>query len=135
MKEFRTHVPFTQLRFHCSKQQGRTFHVTTVTNSSGEAAVQHFSSPADVQPDACGLFVRMENDKSRSAGDCGRWGFDNAYQVGKWGHHKDQERLYDHAAFVEYSYHWLLVLGGSRWQCDDYLVGVSPEDFWRVFVR
>ena len=135
MKELKTHVPFTQLRFHCNKQQGRTFHVTTVTNSSGEAAVQYFSGQTDVQPDACGSFVRMENDNSRLAGDCTRWGFDNVYQVGKWGGQKDQERLYDHPAFVESLHHWLLVPGGSRWECDDFMVGLSPGDFWEVFVR
>ena len=43
MKELRTHWPFIQLRFHCSKQQELTYHVTTVTNSSGEDAVQYFS--------------------------------------------------------------------------------------------
>ena len=36
-------LPFIQLRFHCNKQQGLTYHVTTVTNISGEAAVQYFS--------------------------------------------------------------------------------------------
>ena len=39
MNQLRTHLSFTQLRFHCSKPQGRTFHVTTVGNSSGEAFV------------------------------------------------------------------------------------------------
>ena len=70
MKELRTHLSFTQLRFYCSKQQGRTFHVTTVANSTGEVVVQYFSGQTDVQPDACGSFVRMENDNSRLAGVC-----------------------------------------------------------------
>ena len=84
MKELRTHLSFTQLRFHCSKQQGRTFHVTTVTNSSGEAVVQYFSGQTDVQPDACGSFVRMENDNSRLAGVCHQWGYqDGVHNVGK----------------------------------------------------
>ena len=43
MNELTTHLSFTQLRFHCSKQQGHTFHVTTVANSTGEAVVQYFS--------------------------------------------------------------------------------------------
>ena len=43
MNQLRTHLSFTQLRFHCSKPQGCTFHVTTVANSSGEAVVQHFT--------------------------------------------------------------------------------------------
>ena len=139
MNELRTHLTFTQLRFHCSKQPGRTFHVTTVANSTGEAVVQYLSGQTDVQPDACGSFVRMQTDNSRLAGVCGQWGYDGAvYSIGKWGNAGalDQEdRLYNHAAFVGYLYHWLLTLGGSRWECDDYLVGVSSGDFWKVFVR
>ena len=48
MNELRTHLALTQLRFHCSKQQGRTFHVATVANSTGEAVVQYFSGQTDV---------------------------------------------------------------------------------------
>ena len=136
MEELRTHLSFTQLRFYCSKQQGNTFHVATVANSTGEAVVQYFSGQTDVQPDACGSFVRMENDNSRLAGVCNNWGFqDGAYSVGKWGHAKNQDRLYNHAAFAGGLYHWLLTPGGSRWECDDFLVGVSSGDFWKVFVR
>ena len=136
MNELRTHLSFTQLRFHCSKRQGRTFHVTTVTNSTGEAVVQYFSGETDVQPDACGSFVRMENDNSRLAEDCRRWGYNGTrYYVGKWGHAGDQDRLYFASAFVSCSYHWVLTPGGSRWECDDFQVGVSSGDFWKVFVR
>ena len=78
----------------------------------------------------------MENDNSSLAGGCHQWGFqDGSYEVSKWGHARDQGRLYDHAAFVKGSYHWLLTPGGSRWECDDHLVGVSSGDFWKVFVR
>ena len=53
MNELRTHLSFTQLRFHCSKNNGRTFHVTTANNSAGEAvvstsAVRRMSSPPRV---------------------------------------------------------------------------------------
>ena len=136
MKELRTHLSFTQLRFYCSKHQGRIFHVSTVTNSSGEAVVQYFSGQTNVQPDACGSFVRMENDNSRLAGVCRQWGYqDGVYNVSKWGHARNQDRLYNHAAFAAYLYHWLLTPGGSRWECDDHDVGVSSGDFWKVFVR
>ena len=50
LNEFTTHLSFTQLRFIHIKQQGRTFHVTTVGNSTGEAVVQYFSGQTDVQP-------------------------------------------------------------------------------------
>ena len=110
--------------------------MTTVANSTGEAVVQYFSGQTDVQPDACGSFVRMENDNSRIAEVCRQWGFNGKnYDVGKWGHAGDQDRLYNHAAFAVSLYHWLLVPGGSRWECDDFKVGASPGDFWKVFVR
>ncbi|XP_078348152.1 uncharacterized protein LOC144633209 [Oculina patagonica] len=144
MTELRTHLNFTQLRFHCSKQQGRTFHVTTVANSTGEAVVQYFSGQTDVQPDACGSFVRMENDNSLLAGVCSKWGRNNNVDnIGKWSYQPNslKDRLYDHAAFVAGLYHWLLTPGGSRWECDDYYYNgndhreVSSGDFWKVFVR
>ena len=136
MNELRTHLSFTQLRFHCSKLQGRTFHVTTAANRTGEAVVQYFSGQTDVQPAACGSFVTMENDNSRLSGVCEKWGYEkNSYLVGKWGMERGQSRLYDHPAFVETSLHWLIQPGGARWECDDYLVGVSTGDFWKVFAR
>ena len=51
MKELRGHLSFTQMRSHCSKQQGRTFQVTTA-NSSGEAVVQYFSGQTNTRPDS-----------------------------------------------------------------------------------
>ena len=135
MKELSTHLPFTQLRFHCSKRQGRTFHVTTAANSSGEAVVQYFSGQTDVQPASCGSFVRMQNDNSKLAGVCDKWGKENgAFEVGKWGHSQDQDRLYSVPAFAYGTYHWALDHGG-RWDCDDDFVGVSFGDFWKIFVR
>ena len=136
IKELRTHLSFTQLRFHCSKQQGRTFHVTTVANSTGEAVVQYFSGQTDVQPDACGSFVRMENDNSGLAAVCDEWGYDGTtYEVGKWGAARGEDRLYHAPAFVRSFYHWLLDPAEPRWECDDERVGVSFGDFWKIFVR
>jgi len=128
INELRTHLSFTQLRFYCSKQQGRTFHVITAANSSGEAVVQYFSGQTDVQPASCGSFVTMENDNSKLAGGCEKW------NNGVWGASRDQDRLYNHAAYVNGANHWLLYPGG-RWECDDFNVGVSSGDFWKVFVR
>ena len=143
MNELRTNLSFTQLRFHCSKNNGRTFHVTTAANSTGEAVVQYFSGQTDVQPASCGSYVRMKNDNSASAGVCQKWGFESgSYEVAKWGHAGfDQERLYDHPAFVFDLYHWALnhpdYSGGQakRWECDDLLVGVNTGDFWKIYVR
>ena len=84
MTELRIHLFFTQLRFYCSKQQGRTFHVATVANGTGEAAVQYFSGQTNVKPDACGSFVRMDNDNSHLAGECDKCGkLDGAFLTGK----------------------------------------------------
>ena len=141
MLELRTHLSFTQLRFYCSKQQGRTFHVTTVTNALGEAVVQYFSGQSDVQPDACGSFAKMDDDDSLMAGLCHDWGVNGWSSqphnpVGKWGPpYQSQGRLSDHSAFVINLYHWILYHNGSRLECDDHNVKESPGDFWKVFVR
>ena len=142
MNELRTHLSFTQLRFHCSKNNGRTFHVATAANSTGEAVVQCFSGQTDVQPASCGSYVRMENDNSVLAGVCHRWGLENrSFQVAKWGAGFDQNRLYSHPAFVNTLYNWALdhpFTGGSqskRWECDDMLGGVTTGDFWKIYVR
>ena len=136
MNELRTHLPFTQLRFHCSKQQGRTFHVTTVANSTGEAVVQYFSGQTDIQPDACGSFVRMGDDNSRLAGVCNIWGKENGvYKVGKWGHDQDQDRLYIFPAFTVGLYHWWISPGHAPCCDDNHPSGHSVGDFWKVFVR
>ena len=74
MKKLRTHLSFTQLRFHCSKNKGRTLHLTTAANSSGEAVVQYFSGQTDANPKACGSFLRLNDDNSRLAADCYQWG-------------------------------------------------------------
>ena len=132
MNELRTHLPFTQLRFLCSKQLVRTFHVATAANSTGEAVVQYFSGQTDVQPDACGSFVRMDNDDSLLTGVCHKWGFDGvSYEIGKWGHDNDENRLYKHATFAKALYHWIV----DEAMCDDWTSDVSSGDFWKVFVR
>ena len=51
------------------------------------------------------------------------------------GHPLDDDSLYYASAFVKDLYHWKVTPGGSRWECDDYLVGVSSGDFWKVYVR
>ncbi|XP_078346676.1 uncharacterized protein LOC144631960 [Oculina patagonica] len=135
MNELRTHFSFTQLRFHCRKQKVRTFHVTTVANSTGEAVVQYFSGQTDTMPYSCNSFVRMEDDDSFLAQQCSKWGNDGAQFAGKWGHKSKigEPRMYDHAAFVAYAYHWILT--GGVWSCDDKNAPLSAGDFWKVLVR
>ena len=138
MRELRSHLSFTQLRFHCSKQQGRTFHVTTAANSSGEAVVKYFSGQTDVQPESCGSFVRMEDDNSKLAKICHQWGVEGEvkHNVSKWSSsHRYENRLYYHTVIVWYSYHWLIKPSVKRLECDDFWAGVSSGDFWKVFVR
>ena len=141
MKELFTHYPFTQLRFHCSKNKGqRTFHVITAANSSGEAVVRYFGGQTDVMPDSCVSFVRMEDDNSRLARNCTEWGHQSgSYRIGKWGHGGDQKRLYEFPALVGHAYHWMLDPQdryGLRYECDDTMAsGVSIGDFWKVYVR
>ena len=48
--------------------------MTTADNGAGEAVVQYFSGQTDIQPPSCGAFVRTENDNSRLAGVCQKWG-------------------------------------------------------------
>ena len=140
MKVLRSLLSFTQLRFHCSKQQGRTFHVTTAANSSGEGVVQYFSRQTDVQPDACGSFVRIKGDNSVLAGNCSQWGIDNVgVKVGKWGHWGLRE-LYKFPAFIVNTYHWSTSpyydAWGYRFECDDAAGrSVSSGDFWKIYVR
>ena len=135
MKELRKHLHFTQIRFYCKKRGGRTFHITTAANSKGETAVRYLSGETDVMPASCGSFVIMSNDDSRLARACEDWGYQRgSYKVGKWGHERDANRLYDCPAFVMVAYHWLLLPSG-RWECDDYNKGVSRGDFWKIFVR
>ena len=144
MKELRRHLSFTQLRFHCRKKQGRTFHVVTASNSSGEAVVQYFSGETDEQPDACGSFVRLTlDDNSELAGICKHWGrlASGEYSVGKWGYGEDQKRLYWYPVLRKKLYHLRVHLNKvgdlDKMECDD----SSPNnddtngDIWRVFVR
>ena len=138
MNQLRANLSFTQLRFHCSKQRpGRTFHVITVLNSTGEAVVQYFSGQTDVLPASCGSFQRMVDDNSQLSVKCDRWGNDGSHYVGKWGHYKKkgQFRMYEHAAFVAYKYHWRI--DGSYWLCDDEEKNAieSSGDFWKIYVR
>ena len=139
MKELSAHLPFTQLRFHCRKQQGRTFHVTTVLNSTGEAVVRYFSDQTNDLPASCGSFVRMSDDNSRLAEKCEQWGYeDSSRHVGKWS--KDDvtgsRRMYNNPIFIEGEHQWRLV--GEKLLCDDsatHIIQISPSDFWKIYAR
>ena len=138
MKELYGDLNFQQIRFHCRKHSvGRTFHVVTAANSSGNAVVQYFSGLTDVEPDSCGSFERMEDDDSELARRCSEWNYN---QSGKWSHNDTNwnnslERLYNHAAWVFDKYHWDLA-SRNPFECDDFNKNnPSFGDFWKVFVR
>ena len=131
MNQLRKHLSFTQLRFFCRKQ--RTFHVITTKNSAGEAVVQYFSGQTDTMPASCGSYVKLSDDNSVLAGVCSKWGWDGSYDVGKWGHMRDQTRLYDHPAFTNGHIFWIAP-DSYRWECDDN-AGVTSGNVWKIFVR
>ena len=143
MNELMQLLPYTQLRFHCSKHQGRTFHVTTAANSTGRAVVEYFSGQTEVLPDSCGSFARMADDNSNLASLCHRWGRENnSLYVGKWSTnvqkswgYSEEERLSSHPTFIHALTHWVLKPTKNRLECDDWGKGVSLGDFWKVFVR
>ena len=95
--------------------------------------VRYFSGERDEMPDSCDSFVRMDGDNSRLAQSCATWAYD-----GKWGHvshNVGENRLYNYAAFVAHSYHWIISTGG-HWMCDDKTSdNLSTGDFWKVYVR
>ena len=106
MKELHGDLNFQQIRFHCRKHSaGRTFHVVTAANSSGNAVVQYFSGLTDALPDSCGLYVRMEDDDSRLARQCsdGKWSRSDR----NWNY--AVQRLYNSAAWIYGQHHWGLV--------------------------
>ena len=135
MNDLRRRLTFTQLRFHCSKQQRRTFHVITAANSTGEAVVQYFSGQTDDRPKACGSFVTMEDDNSQLASSCHLWGNNDT-----WGteSNKFRHQMYRHATYISQGYNanWVIFPSSDgKKQCDDDTNDVSTGDFWKIFVR
>ncbi|XP_015755770.1 PREDICTED: fibrinogen alpha-2 chain-like isoform X7 [Acropora digitifera] len=137
MKELYRNLNFTQIRFHCRKHSvGRTFHVVTAANSSGNAVVQYFSGLTDDFPVSCGSYVLMEDDNSELARRCSEW---NHGKSGKWSRSGEDwnssvERLYNHAAWIPGLHHWDLK-HRNPFECDDTGYRPSSGDFWKVFVR
>ena len=135
--ELRKHLAFKQLRFHCYKPGIRTFHVVTIANSTGESVVRYFTGQVEDFPKASGSFTRLPGDNSLLALRPADWGMEGGrYEVGKWSH-QGKKALWDHAAFILNSAHW--VLGSPRWECDDYTRRNTPilpvGTFWKIYVR
>ena len=142
MKGLRTYLKFTQLRFHCSKKQGNTFHVITAPNSTrGEAVVRFFSAETDVQPFSCNSFKRMSDDNSKLAVKCEKWGrSDGSSFVGKWSGFKSPitRRMHSYVAFF-YRSRYVGAKVNGHIHCDDYVDGtfyeMSAGDFFKIYVR
>ena len=139
LRELRGHLNFTQLRFHCSKKLGRTFHVATVVNNTGEAVIQYFTDLTDVLPESCGSFQRMSDDTSTLSVSCGEWGwgYNRTAYVGKWGHvdRTKEKRLNRSPAFIKTKGQWYI--SSDHHFCDDKRndTSLSPGDFWKIYVR
>ncbi|XP_067045044.1 uncharacterized protein [Acropora muricata] len=137
LKELRSHLRFTQLRFHCSKKLGRTFHLATVANNTGEAVIQYFTNLTDVFPESCGSFQRMSDDNSTLSVSCGEWGFNQTAHIGKWGHvrRRGGNKLNNRPAFIKGKGQWNI--DSLDQSCDDKgnETAVSPGDFWKIYVR
>ncbi|XP_015775932.1 PREDICTED: uncharacterized protein LOC107354048 isoform X1 [Acropora digitifera] len=137
LKELRSHLRFTQLRFHCSKKLGRTFHVATVANDTGEAVIRYFTNMTDVLPESCGSFHRMRDDNSTLSVSCGEWGFNQTAHIGKWGHVRKRggNKLNNRPAFIKGKGWW--IISSSEQSCDDKgnETAASPGDFWKIYVR
>ena len=131
MKELYGDLNFQQIRFHCRKHSvGRTFHVVTVANNSGNAVVQYFSGLTDALPDFCGSYVRMEDDDSRMAKQC----FSAQWSSRRVKEEKSVKRVYDNAVQIPGKHFWNLTKR-KNFECDDYAASQSSGDFWKVFVR
>ena len=57
--ELQKHLAFKELRFHCYKPGARTFHVVTITNSTGESVIHYFTGQVAEFPKASGSFTRL----------------------------------------------------------------------------
>ena len=93
LKELRNHLHFTRIRFYCKKRGGRTFHISTAANSTGEAAVKYLSGETDVMPASCGSFVIMSDDNSRLARVCKDWGYQRFLQSWQMGRRERSEQI------------------------------------------
>ena len=137
-------MSFNQLRFFCHKKiPGRVFDIATnKTDSLGEQVIKYFTAKTNNLPKSCGSYYRLPNDNSTLASQCSKWGYQSEkYFVGKWNHDgaRGKGRLFNHAAFVRGTAHWLIGQSSGRWECDDFEntpgYTISQNDFWKIFVR
>lgn len=134
LRELQAMTSFTQLRWQCRKSSvGRTIDVMTSKNALGYATVNYFKSTYSPRPDICGSYYSGPDDTSlTSQRKCSDWCY-----IGKWSHSGWEDKyykVYDHPFYVAYNYHFI-IRPGPRLECDDYNGGVSPGDFWKIYVR
>ncbi|XP_028406475.1 uncharacterized protein LOC114528963 [Dendronephthya gigantea] len=152
LRDLGSKMSFNQIRFFCRKKiPGRIFDITTnKTNSLGQEVIKYFTTQANTPSKSCGSYYRLPDDNSILASQCSQWGRESdTFYVGEWhnAHHDHQEfwsvksRLFNHTVFVGYKAHWLTSQSLERWECDDFKFKpnskytLSPNDFWKIFVR
>ena len=143
LHKLRTHIHFTQLRFHRHKKNGSTFHIVTKTDEKGEAVIQYFTGQTETVPTSCGSFQKMEDDDSELAKNCSWWGKKySTYRSDTWGIVGRRE-LYDVPMFIGGLHHWMTSPDVDRWECDDFhypkhsklQAPPTQGDFWKIFIR
>ena len=100
--------------------------------------IRYFTRQTEEFPKASGSFTRLPGDNSKLALRPADWGHENGTdKVGKWSC-EGRKAMWDHAAFIAHSTHWLLESSrdASRWECDDYFPPTPPVgSFWKIYVR
>lgn len=143
LHKLRTHIHFTQLRFHCHKKNRSTFHIVTKTDEKGEAVIQYFTGQTETVPTSCGSFQKMEDDDSELAKYCSWWGKKySTYRSDTWSIVGRRE-LYDVPMFIGGLHHWMTSPDVDRWECDDFhdpkhsklQAPPTQGDFWKIFIR
>ena len=144
LRDLESKMSFNQLRCFCRKKiPGRVFDIASnKSNSLGQQVIKYFTAQTNILPKSCGSYYRLPDDNSTLAGQCSGWGHESKnFSVGKQSIDNSavKDRLFNHAAFVVGIAHWLTGQFDERWEYDDCVLipgyTISPNDFWKIFVR
>jgi len=136
-RDLRAAMGFEQMRFYCHKKiPGKVFHVTTKTNSLGEAVIQFFTGKTTTPPQACDSFSTFPDDNSTLSRKCAEWG---AFRYpDSWGRNSTTALNMCHRLVV-----WRVIneniyavaMCNNDYFCEDTVKQGSPGDEWKVYVR
>ena len=149
LNEFYQLTKFKQIRWRCYKQcVGRVIDIATSITANGTKALNYFSGQygnTNTLPMATqDSFIKLPGDNSTLSTIPGsQWGchWDSVntrcIPTGTWSvdHHSWDSRLYNHPFFKAHEHNYNIFVGHSRWECDDYNLAVSNNDYWKLFVR